>query len=65
MRDPDRVVKRTEILDRVWGMNFDPGTSVIDVHMAHLRQKLEADGRPRVINTVKAVGFTLTHPDSP
>ncbi len=65
MRDPDRVVKRTEILDRVWGMSFDPGTSVIDVHMAHLRKKLEADGHPRVINTVKAVGFTLSHPDSP
>ncbi len=64
MRDPGRVVRRTEILDRVWGMAFDPGTSLIDVHMAHLRKKLEASSRPRVINTVKAVGFTLSHPDS-
>ncbi len=64
MRDPGRVVKRTEILDRVWGMTFDPGTSLIDVHMAHLRKKLEAGNRPRVINTVKAVGFTVSHPDS-
>ena len=64
MRDPGRVVRRTEILDRVWGMTFDPGTSLIDVHMAHLRKKLEASSRPRVINTVKAVGFTLSHPDS-
>lgn len=63
MRDPGRVVRRTEILDRVWGMTFDPGTSLIDVHMAHLRKKLEASSRPRVINTVKAVGFTLSHPD--
>lgn len=64
MRNPNRVVRRTEILDRVWGMNFDPGTSVIDVHMAHLRKKLEVGGRPRVINTVKAVGFTLSDQDS-
>ncbi len=62
MRDPQRVVKRTEMLDQVWGMNFDPGTSLIDVHMAHLRKKLEAGKRPRLIGTVKSVGFTLTHP---
>jgi len=64
MRDPGRTVKRTEILDRVWGMNFDPGTSLIDVHMAHLRKKLEAGGQPRIISTVKAVGFTLSLNDS-
>jgi len=64
MRDPRRVVKRTEMLDQVWGMSFDPGTSLIDVHMAHLRKKLESGSRPRVINTVKAVGFTLAHPES-
>ena len=64
MRDPGRVIKRTEILDRVWGMNFDPGTSLIDVHMANLRGKLEAGGRARVISTVKAVGFTLSSPAS-
>ena len=64
LRDPGRVSKRTEILDRVWGMNFDPGTSLIDVHMANLRRKLEAGGRARVISTVKAVGFTLSSPES-
>jgi two-component system, OmpR family, response regulator len=63
MQDPGKVVRRTEILDRVWGMNFDPGTSLIDVHLANLRKKLEATGRPRVISTVKAVGFTLCHPE--
>ncbi len=61
--EPGRVVRRTEILDRVWGMSFDPGTSLIDVHMAHLRKKLEVGNRSRVITTVKAVGFTLRHPD--
>lgn len=59
MRVPEQVVTRTELLDRVWGMTFDPGTSLIDVHMAHLRKKLEAGGRPRVIAAVKGVGFRL------
>lgn len=59
---PGRVVRRTELLDRVWGMGFDPGTGLIDVHVAHLRKKLETGGRPRVIATVKGVGFRLREP---
>lgn len=64
MRKPGQVVKRTELLDQVWGMSFDPGTSLIDVHVANLRKKLESHGRSRVINTVKGVGFKLQLPDS-
>ncbi len=56
------IVTRTELLDRVWGMAFDPGTSLIDVHVANLRRKLEAGGRPRVVVAVKGVGFTLVEP---
>jgi two-component system OmpR family response regulator len=63
MRKPGQVVKRTELLDRVWGMSFDPGTSLIDVHMANLRRKLETGGRPRLIRTVKGVGFRLETPE--
>ncbi len=59
MRKPGQVVRRTELLDRVWGMSFDPGTSLIDVHIANLRKKLENRGRRRVVVTVKGVGFTL------
>lgn len=59
MRKPGQVVKRTELLDRVWGMSFDPGTSLIDVHMANLRRKLERGDRPRLISTVRGVGFKL------
>jgi DNA-binding response OmpR family regulator len=63
MRRSGQVVKRTEMLDRVWGMSFDPGTSLIDVHMANLRKKLESGGRSRVIATVKGVGFRLQTPE--
>jgi DNA-binding response OmpR family regulator len=63
MRKPGQVIKRTELLDRVWGMSFDPGTSLVDVHMANLRKKLEKGSKPRLIQTVRAVGFRLEHPD--
>ena len=62
MRRPGEVVRRSELMDRVWGMSFDPGTGLVDVHMANLRSKLEAGGRPRLIATVKGVGFRLTIP---
>lgn len=63
MRTPGQVIKRTELLDRVWGMRFDPGTSLIDVHIANLRKKLEAGGKARAIIAVKGVGFKLAHPE--
>ncbi len=44
-------------------MSFDPGTSLIDVHMANLRKKLETGGRSRVISTVRGVGFKLEGPE--
>ena len=65
MRVPGGVVSRTELLDRVWGMSFDPGTSLIDVHVANLRKKLEAGDHPRIVTAVKGVGFRLTAPDPP
>ncbi|HEX7118608.1 MAG TPA: response regulator transcription factor [Longimicrobiales bacterium] len=53
------VVRRTELLEQVWGMRFDPGTNLIDVHVGNLRRKLVAGGEPQVIHTVRGVGFTL------
>ncbi|MDA1080743.1 MAG: response regulator transcription factor [Gemmatimonadetes bacterium] len=50
-------VGRAELLERVWGMTFDPGTGLIDVHIANLRNKLEHRGQRRVIVAVKGVGF--------
>ncbi len=44
MVEPEAVISRTELLERVWGMRFDPGTSLIDVHTANLRRKLEGGG---------------------
>ena len=56
---PDEVVTRTELLEKVWDMSFDPESNVVDVHVSNLRAKLEDSGRPRVIQTVRGVGFAL------
>jgi DNA-binding response OmpR family regulator len=64
LRKPGQVVRRIELLDRVWGMSFDPGTNLIDVHMANLRRKLEEGGGERIIFTVRGVGFRLGRADN-
>ena len=56
---PDQVVGRTELLEKVWDLSFDPGSNVVDVHISNLRRKLEEGGAPRLLNTVRGVGFAL------
>lgn len=56
---PKRVLDRMEILEKVWGYNFDLGTNVVDVYINYLRKKLETDGLPRVIHTVIGMGYVL------
>ncbi|MFD6222247.1 response regulator transcription factor [Nocardia asteroides] len=53
------VVTRDRLLETVWGYDFRPQTNVVDVVVGHLRRKLEADGAPRLLHTVRAVGFVL------
>jgi DNA-binding response OmpR family regulator len=53
----EEVVRRTELLEKVWDLQFDPGTNVVDVHVANLRQKLRAGGGPPLIHTVRGVGY--------
>jgi DNA-binding response OmpR family regulator len=56
---PEEVVRRTELLEKVWDMHFDPESNVVDVHVGNLRRKLEqASGEP-LIETVRGVGFRL------
>ena len=55
----EEVVSRTELLEHVWNMKFDPGSNVVDAHVARLRQKLRGVTRPE-IRTSRGVGFVLT-----
>lgn len=59
MRHATRVVTRTTLLETLWPDDFDPGSNVVDVHVARLRRKLEAGGAPVRISTVRGVGFSL------
>ncbi len=59
MRHPRQVLTRTQILEQVWGYNAELETNALEVHMGHLRQKLEMSGRVRIIQTIRGVGYVL------
>ena len=56
----EQVVRRTELLEKVWDLQFDPMTNVVDVHVGHLRRKLARAGLPALIHTVRGVGYMLS-----
>ncbi|MFC9435606.1 response regulator transcription factor [Nocardia sp. NPDC057030] len=57
--NPGIVLGREQILSTVWGYDFTTDTNVVDVFVSYLRRKLEAPGAPRVVHTVRGVGFVL------
>jgi two-component system response regulator MprA len=59
MRSPEQVLTREALLAGLWGEDSPVESNVVDVHVANLRQKLEAGDRPRLIRTIRAVGFML------
>jgi two-component system copper resistance phosphate regulon response regulator CusR len=58
-RNAGRVVTRSMILDRVWGMRIQPDTNVVDVHIYRLRGKVDTAGREPLIKTLRGVGYVL------
>ena len=59
MRHPQQVLKRDFIYERVWGYDFEGESNVIEVYVRYLRSKLEASGQPRLLHTVRGVGYVL------
>ncbi|MBO9712118.1 response regulator transcription factor [Sphingomonas sp.] len=59
VRNPDTVLTRAMLLERVWGYDFDPGTNLVDAYIRRLRIKLTADGGEDPIATVRGVGYLL------
>ena len=59
LRRPRQVLTREIILDRVWGIDFEGSSNVMEVYVGYLRAKLEAQGEPRLIHTVRGVGYVL------
>lgn len=54
-----KVLSRDVIFDKVWGYDFGPESNSLDVYVGYLRRKLEADGEPRIIHTVRGVGYVM------
>jgi two-component system response regulator MprA len=59
MRHPRQVLTREVIFDRVWGYDFGGESNIIEVYVRYLRQKTEANGEPRLLHTVRGVGYVL------
>src|SRR6266498_89964 len=57
------LVRRAELLEKVWDMHFDPESNVVDVHVGNLRRKLRQATGHELIETVRGVGFRLQTPD--
>ena len=60
MLRPERVVSRSELLEKVWEIHFDPQSNIVDAHVTRLRQKLHAETEAPRIATVRGFGFMLT-----
>ena len=63
LRNPKRVLSRATILDEVWGYNFPTTANSLEVYIGYLRRKTEAEGEPRLIHTVRGVGYVLRESD--
>ena len=59
LRNKNRVLTRTLILEHVWDMNFDSDTNLVDVYIRHLRSKIEFEGGGKLIHTVRGVGYVM------
>jgi two-component system, OmpR family, response regulator MprA len=59
MRHPKQVLSRSQIFEAVWGYDFGPTSNSLEVYVGYLRRKTEAGGEPRLIHTVRGVGYVL------
>jgi DNA-binding response OmpR family regulator len=63
LRNSGRVLSRAVIAQRVWGVSFETFTNVIDVYVNYLRRKIDADFEPKLLHTVRGVGYVLKEPE--
>ena len=58
-RSPGRVLTRSQICERVWNYDFDPGTNLVEVYIQRLRKKVEGEGETKLIETLRGVGYRM------
>jgi DNA-binding response OmpR family regulator len=59
LKNPQKVISRSDLLDEVWGINFDIGTNVVDVYVNYLRKKIDREPFTKLIHTVIGMGYSL------
>ncbi len=64
LRQPGRVLSRALIAQHVWGVDFDTFTNVIDVYVNYLRKKIDAEFEPKLLHTIRGVGYVMKEPES-
>lgn len=64
LRNKNRVLTRTAIIEHVWDISYDPMTNIVDVHIRALRAKIDRDFSPPLIATVRGAGYMLEEPDA-
>jgi DNA-binding response OmpR family regulator len=62
LEHPKRVLPREFLMERVWGFDFGGNANILEVYVKQLRQKLEAEGEPRLIHTLRGTGYVLREP---
>ncbi|MBW2154978.1 MAG: response regulator transcription factor, partial [Deltaproteobacteria bacterium] len=62
MRNAERTVSKTMILEHIWNFNFDPQTNVVDVLVCRLRNKIDKDFHQKLIHTIRGIGYVLKEP---
>jgi two-component system copper resistance phosphate regulon response regulator CusR len=60
LRNTGRVLTRPMITQHVWGMDWDPESNIVDVYVGYLRRKVDAEGEPRLLQTLRGAGYLLS-----
>lgn len=59
LRNKGRILSRTQIIENVWGYNYDPNTNIVDVHIKYLREKIDKDFSKKLIHTIRGTGYVV------
>jgi len=59
MRSAGRVLTRPMLAQHVWGLEFDPESNIVDVYVGYLRRKIDGEGEPPLVHTVRGAGYVL------
>ena len=62
MRSTGRICGRMAILEKVWDYDFDPGSNLVDVNVMRLREKIDAGFEPKLLHTVRGIGYVMKEP---